>query len=83
MRGSPRVESRWWPALFSAGIAEQGTGMLRKAQTSGTCYRGVGGREGFPEEAGALRDGEELERRPSSSVYHSWTEPVLHIQNWV
>lgn len=49
--------------------------MLHKAQASGMFYKGDGGREGFPEEAGALTDGEELECRPSSSVYHSWTEP--------
>lgn len=75
MCGSPRGESGWWPALFSARGTVQGTGMLHKAQTSGMFYRGVVGREGFPEEAGALRDGEELECRPSSSVYHSWSEP--------
>lgn len=50
--GSPRVGSGMWLALLPAWGAEQRPGMPPKAETSGMFYRGIGGREVFPEEIG-------------------------------
>lgn len=70
--GSPRLGSGRWLALFPAQDTEQGTGVLPKAEASGMFSREVGVREGFGEEAGILRDGEELECFPGARVCHSW-----------